>query len=182
MKSQIELPWLEAGYQIFSKEGPAGLKVDVLARAVGISRSSFYHLFGDLDVFQEKLLLYHSEMASKVAESVKLCNNIEPDFLLLIIKFQDYFFFNRQLRIHRENETFRKGFEGSISKIQKEASVIWLDMLGLEHKPEMARNIFKISADILFHRITRETMNYEWLVEFLKEIKFLVKGMEEESK
>jgi len=92
MKNQIELPWIEAGYQLFSKEGPAGLKVDILARAVGISRSSFYHLFGDLDIFQEKLLMYHSEMASNVAESVKLCKNIEPDFLLMMIKYQDYFF------------------------------------------------------------------------------------------
>ena len=182
MKNQIELPWIEAGYQLFSKEGPAGLKVDILARTVGISRSSFYHLFGDLDIFQEKLLMYHSEMASNVAESVKLCKNIEPDFLLMMIKYQDYFFFNRQLRIHRENVTFRKGFEDAISQIQKEASAIWSDMVGLEHKPEMARNIFRIAADILFHRITRETMNYEWLLGFLKEIKLLIKGMDKESK
>jgi len=59
---------------------------------------------------------------------------------------------------------------------------IWLDMVGLEHKPEMARNIFRIAADILFHRITRETMNYEWLLGFLKEIKLLIKGMDKESK
>ena len=182
MKNQIELPWIEAGYQLFSKEGPAGLKVDILARTVGISRSSFYHLFGDLDIFQEKLLMYHSEMASNDAESVKLCKNIEPDFLLMMIKYQDYFFFNRQLRIHRENETFRRGFEDAISQIQKEASAIWSDMVGLEHKPEMARNIFRIAADILFHRITRETMNYEWLLGFLKEIKLLIKGMDKESK
>ena len=47
MKSNTEQPWLEAGYEIFSKEGITGLKVEILSRKVGISKSSFYHLFVD---------------------------------------------------------------------------------------------------------------------------------------
>ena len=51
MDSKITIPWLEVGYAIFSNEGPKGLKIEVLAREVGKSKSSFYHCFADLDIF-----------------------------------------------------------------------------------------------------------------------------------
>jgi AcrR family transcriptional regulator len=43
-------PWINHGYRTFAYEGPTGLKVERLARQVGKSKSSFYHLFADLDI------------------------------------------------------------------------------------------------------------------------------------
>ena len=177
MKSNIEQPWIEAGYQLFSKEGPGALKIDQLARRVGVSRSSFYHLFADLDVFQEKLLLYHTGRAQHAAGKVKMCKSIEPDFLLLIIEEKDYVLFNRQLRIHRNNSAYKAGFENAITLVGRETMSIFIQMLNLQHKPEVARSVFQMTADILFHRMTEENINYEWLKNFIDEIKLLVKNM-----
>ncbi|MEM7514864.1 MAG: TetR/AcrR family transcriptional regulator, partial [Bacteroidota bacterium] len=58
MEKLIE-PWLKAGYDIFSQEGPGGLKVERLARIVGKSKSSFYHHFADLEIYTSFLLEYH---------------------------------------------------------------------------------------------------------------------------
>jgi len=41
----------------------------------------------------------------------------------------------------------------------------------------VAGNIFKMSADIFFHRMTEENMNYEWLKDFMQEIKLFVAQM-----
>jgi AcrR family transcriptional regulator len=170
MKSSIEQPWIEAGYKIFSNEGPTGLKVDQMARKVGISRSSFYNLFADLGIFQEKLLAYHAERAQQATEAVKKCKSIEPDLLLQIVEHKEYVLFNRQLRIHRDNPAFKAGFENAIGMVSKELIGIWSEMFGLQQKPDIARNLMMITADIMFHRITAENLNYEWLQLFTTEI------------
>ncbi len=59
MKKEINKAWINAGYQIFAYEGPNGLKVERLAKAVGKNKSSFYHLFGDLEIFIDHLLKHH---------------------------------------------------------------------------------------------------------------------------
>lgn len=61
MKTNTEQPWIEAGYEIFAEDGPNGLKVEHIAKKINISKSSFYHLFVDMELFQEKLLEYHLE-------------------------------------------------------------------------------------------------------------------------
>jgi AcrR family transcriptional regulator len=43
--------WIQAGYALFAEQGPSALKIEVLAKMVGISKSSFYHYFADLEVF-----------------------------------------------------------------------------------------------------------------------------------
>ena len=56
MTKDNKLPWILCGYNIFSKEGPKGLKIEVIARQVSKNKSSFYHHFADLEVFTEILL------------------------------------------------------------------------------------------------------------------------------
>ena len=111
MKSTIEQPWIETGYEIFSKEGPAGLKVEHIARLVGKSKSSFYHLFADTEIFQEKLLAYHQDRAVVIAAQARACKSMVPDMLNLLIKVKPDLLFNRQLRVHRTNPEFQQCFE-----------------------------------------------------------------------
>lgn len=51
--------WLHAGYQAYAYQGEAGLKVEVLAKTIGISKSSFYHHFADQEVLVEALFEHH---------------------------------------------------------------------------------------------------------------------------
>jgi len=48
--------WLEHGLKCLSKSGPASLKADVLAKALKVSRGSFYWHFKDLLDFHSALL------------------------------------------------------------------------------------------------------------------------------
>jgi len=51
-----EINWIENGYKAFAYEGPTSFKVERLAKATNKNKSSFYHFFGDMEVFTNKLL------------------------------------------------------------------------------------------------------------------------------
>ena len=85
--------WILCGYEIFSREGLNGLKVEVIARRVQISKSSFYHHFADLECFTEMLLNYHLLRAEIISEKEKLCKNVNPELINLLLEFkQDLLF------------------------------------------------------------------------------------------
>lgn len=48
--------WLDAGFDVLADEGVAGLRIDRLARRVGLSKGSFFHHFASAAVYRETLL------------------------------------------------------------------------------------------------------------------------------
>jgi AcrR family transcriptional regulator len=173
----INQPWIDAGYAMFSKNGPGGMKVDLLAKAVGKSRSSFYHHFADVEIFMEEVLKQHMLRAVIVAEKTKRCKGMDPDFLLLIIEEKDYILFNRQLRMNRHVAEYKTAFESSMALVFKHSMVLWCSMMGIENNADVARNSYGITADVLFHRLTEESFNLSWLKAFMEEIKAVFKKM-----
>ena len=180
MKNETEQPWLEAGYEIFSKDGPSGLKVEHIARKVGISKSSFYHLFVDIEIFQEKLLEYHIERAKKMSDQSESCKAIVPDILNLFLENKTTLFFNRQLSIHRNNKLFQTYSEKATGIVEHTYFDKWVDLLGLQTQQHIAKNILKIYTDNFFLRISEETLTYDWLLSLLDEIKILVNDIKKD--
>ncbi len=174
MKNETEQPWLETGYEIFSKDGPAGLKVEHIARKVGISKSSFYHLFVEIEIFQEKLLEYHLEQAKLISEQSKNCVAVVPDILNLFIENKKVLLFNRQLCINRNNKLFQSYSDKCILIVEHTYFDKWVVLLGLQTQQHIAKNILKIYTDNFFLRISEETLTYDWLLGLLDEIKVLV--------
>ena len=82
------------------------LKVEVLAREVGKSKSSFYHCFADLDIFVDELLCFHVVKSSEIFNRVKLCENLVPDIFEVLYEFKEDAFFNLQLSINRHIESY----------------------------------------------------------------------------
>jgi AcrR family transcriptional regulator len=169
------LPWIEAGYRIFSLEGPAFLKVEQLAREVGISKSSFYHHFADVDIFREKLMEFHLQSAYGMAIKAKLCKNLVPDILTLLADHRMDLFFNRQLRIHRNNLSFQLCFQRAHSIVQNEYLHLWAEMLKLQDQPHIAKNILDVVTDLFYQRLEIDTFNYDWIVLFLADIQIFMK-------
>lgn len=99
-RTDLKDPWLEKGYEIFSVEGPKGLKIERLAREVKKSKSSFYHFFADLEIFTNQLLDLHTQNAKVVLEKELKCEHLIPDLLHVIVAHNQDFLFNRQLRIN----------------------------------------------------------------------------------
>ena len=174
MKDDIKKPWIEAGYHFFAKDGPQGLKIELIAKAVFKSKSSFYHLFADLDAFIEQLLLHHQERAISIAAEAKACKNMVPEVLNLLISVKQDILFDRQLRIHRNVPAFKKCFEQANGMVEEAFLEVWRDALGLKENTYLARIILNLTVDNFYLRVTEDSLNYEWLIDFLKEIRFMV--------
>jgi len=57
MSDQLtKIDWLEQGLKTLGQDGAAGLKADLLARALGVSRGSFYWHFKDVEMYRLAVL------------------------------------------------------------------------------------------------------------------------------
>jgi len=177
MFTESELVWIETGYEIFSQQGPAQLRVEDMARRVGISKSSFYHHFADLKVFTERLMEWHLERGKVMSAKARQCKTFDPDFLHLLIEHRSDIFFNRMLRIHRDNMAFQLCYQNGHSMVEKEILPIWIAWLGLTDHPGVAQNVFTVTTDLFYQRLSAETYTYEWLTQFLTEVKLFLKDI-----
>jgi len=177
MINSSALPWIQAGYEIFALQGPGALKIEILARKVGISKSSFYHHFADLDIFTEMLLEYHLSITGELAIKAKDCKVMVPDCLMLLAEYKLDHLFNRQLRNYRENYSFQLCFERATDMVLDEFIGIWAEMHGLTNHPQIARSVLKVVTEIFYHRITPETLSYDWMVSFLDEMNDFIQGV-----
>jgi AcrR family transcriptional regulator len=175
-------PWILCGYNVFSKEGPKGLKIELLARQVGKNKSSFYHHFADLEVFTEILLNFHLERAEIIAAQERLCKTVIPDLLNLLIDVKQDLLFNRQLRIHRNIPAFKACFTQSSEKVGEAILDIWADSLGLTNNSNLAKIVLNLSLENFYLQITEETMTYDWLENYVKELKTMVREFDKNEK
>ena len=57
--------WLEQGLKVLAQRGFTALKADPLARAMGVSRGSFYWHFADIGAFHAAILKHWREVAAE---------------------------------------------------------------------------------------------------------------------
>lgn len=170
---EIEKSWIEKGYHSFAFEGPTGLKIERLAKEVGKNKSSFYHLFADLEVFTTALLEYHLEQSAMIAEKESACRDLD-ELIAILVDHKIDFLFNRQLRIHRENLEFEQCFQ-RVNEMSLPAIIpIWSRIIGLSDQSHLAGLVFQLSLENFFLQITDETLNPIWLRDYFTNIKNLV--------
>ncbi|WP_299462404.1 TetR/AcrR family transcriptional regulator [uncultured Microscilla sp.] len=172
-----QMPWVLAGYQLFAQAGPQGLKVEVIARKVQKSKSSFYHHFADLEVFTEFLLHYHLHQAALIAERENQCKNIAPDLVEVLVDAKQDLLFNRQLRVHRQVEAFRLCFEKSTQYVNEAFLQVWALELGIAPKVPLAQNMLDLLMENFYLQITAENLTHEWLSDYFIKIKATVKDL-----
>lgn len=177
MSNNIKTPWLVAAYRLFAQEGPQGLKVEVIARAVQKSKSSFYHHFADLEAFTELLLEYHLENAKLIAEKEKACKKVDPDLLLVMVEHKEDLLFNRQIRINRHLPLFQS-YLAKTNQISSQAILgIWAEALGLSDHSFLAQMVLNLSLENFFLQITPNNLNYDWLSSYMKDLQTMVKAI-----
>jgi len=175
MLKDTRTPWILAGYELFAKEGPKGLKIEVMSRMVNKNKSSFYHHFADLEVFTEFMLKYHLEKAKIIAERGSNCKNVIPQLINLFLEFKEDLFFNRQLRINRNDIEFKDCFEKTSKLVGDAMAGIWGEAIGLADNSSLAKIILSLSMDNFFLQITEETFSREWFSTFMDDINELVR-------
>ncbi|MFK7907077.1 MAG: TetR/AcrR family transcriptional regulator [Chitinophagales bacterium] len=177
MTSKIKEPWIALGYDLFAKEGPKGLKVEVIARKVGKSKSSFYHHFADLEVFTELLLAHHLQRTKIMAQREALCENVDPELIQVLLDFKQDLFFSRQLRVNREVKTFKECFEKANQEVGSVFLEVWAKDIGLQGKNGLASTVLDFTTENFYLQLTEENLNYRWLSNYFKEIKQMVGGI-----
>lgn len=163
-------PWIEAGYDVFAQHGPGALRVEQLARQVGISKSSFYHHFDGVPALIDRLLEYHLERGADLGRRTGECRSFDPEFLLLLLEVRADLFFNRQLRSHRENLAYQLCYQRAHTFVEQAVLGIWAEALGIPGRTELARNLFTVVVDLFYQRFKMDELTYEWLQEFLREV------------
>jgi AcrR family transcriptional regulator len=167
-------PWMDHGYRTFAYEGPTGLKVERLARQVGKSKSSFYHLFADLSLFNSDLLDYHLERAALMAERESQ-SETEDELIGVIMDHKIDLLFNRQLRFHRENPDFAKCFT-AVNQLSVPALLpLWKQIIDLREQSYLAELVLLLTLDNFFLQITDQTLHEEWLKGYMRNIRQMVR-------
>ena len=59
MARKTKRDWWIAGIQILTETGPSGLTIDNLCQQLEVTKGSFYHHFGGIEDFKERLLAYY---------------------------------------------------------------------------------------------------------------------------
>jgi len=113
--------WIEKGYEHFALYGPNDLSINKISKEIDSPRASFYHHFGDIEMFIDKLLDLHMEIAIKyIGGAAEKCQNLFPDVYLLLEQFPIPLKFNRQLFLNRSipkyNFLFVKTYNISANK------------------------------------------------------------------
>lgn len=170
-------PWIEAAYGIFAREGPAGLRIEYIARSIGKSKSSFYHHFADLAIFTDLLLEHHLERAADIAHRMQQCRSVDPDMLDLLVSVQEDILFQRQLRIQRAVPAYRSCIVRAHGPIEDALLGLWSQALGLEGRTHLARTMLSLVVDNFYLRITADTLDQAWLRAYLEEIRGMVAGL-----
>jgi len=173
-----EQKWIEAGYEVFAKNGPKGLKIERLAKQLRTSRSSFYHHFSDLDIFTSALFDYHLQRSKLMCEAALKCKSMNPDFINSILAFKEDVLFNRQLRINRHLPKYSSYIERSHTPIEQAFLNIWAQELDLQNNTGSAQMLLKLVVENFYMRISEENLNFQWLEDYLHEIVEMTKGIE----
>ena len=161
--------WIHEAYLLVAKDGFEKLTVEQLARIVGKNKSSFYHYFGDLTLFENVLLDYHLDASKHFAEEIKNCERLNPDVLNLMIDMKMDLFFHKQLRINRDKPTYKACFEKSYKIFQVAIFDKWITFFGLSNQHFFGEALLNLASENFLLRITPNNFTFDWLVAYVSE-------------
>jgi AcrR family transcriptional regulator len=77
--------WLDQGLKVLASRGFTALKAEPLAKAMGVSRGSFYWHFADIAAFHAAILArWHEVAAEQIIANVEAASNDENPLALLL--------------------------------------------------------------------------------------------------
>lgn len=178
MKQDKKRIWLQAGYEIFALKGPGGLQVEPIAKIVGKNKSSFYHYFANMEIFLDELLAHHITQVKLMCEKENKAKHFNPDIIHIFIEHKMDVLFNKQLRLHQENEAFRKVLQVSDKDLAEVYTFLLKTDFQLNLKQKEVDSFFQLALHNFFLQINADNLNFEWLASYFDEIKRLAKNFE----
>lgn len=169
--------WIKTGYEFFALQGQLGLKVEPLAKAVGKSKSSFYHHFVDIELFMDSLLEHHLDQSYIIAVKEQKATKIDPELINILVAHKTDLLFNRQLRIHQNNKLFADTLSKSNKIVGDSFINVWVKDLNLQLTPKQIEAIFALALENFFLQINADTINYTWLSDYFGNLKKIASNM-----
>lgn len=163
--------WINAGYETFALHGHGNLKVESLARQVGISKSSFYHHFVDMDCFVDDLLQHHLKQSAIIAKKERAAINIDPELLTVLLEHKTDILFNRQLRIHLNEKSFESVLLQSNRIVGDAFKTVWIKDLNLPLTKNQIDSVFDLALDNFFLQVNADNLHYNWLSQYFANLK-----------
>lgn len=99
-RSSSQQQWIRSGYERLAWLGPDRLHVEALARAVGSSKSSFYHHFVDQELFLAALLEYHRQQVALLSAAEAACTCVDPEIFTVLVAHRTTLLVQRQLLLN----------------------------------------------------------------------------------
>jgi len=164
--------WIKTGYGEFARFGPGAFTVDHLSIAVGKSRSSFYHLFGDMETYKDYVWAHHWDESKQIAMELDKATSFYPDFAQLLGDHKDWTFAHITMFHSRGLDgKYKQYFEKVTAMIEPKIGHLWTKAVGLDDLPSNKTNqLFRVIREAMFTRMDYDS--YE-PGEFLKNIKEL---------
>lgn len=163
--------WIKTGYEIFAISGQHSLKIEPLAKKVGISKSSFYHHFADTDVFINFLLQHHLQQSRIIAEKEYNAKKISPDLIDILVTHKIDLLFNRQLRINQNVQLFADTLLQSNQIVGNAFVMIWVKDLNLKLNEKQLEGFFELALENFYLQINVENLNHQWITDYFNNLK-----------
>ncbi|MCE1190281.1 MAG: TetR/AcrR family transcriptional regulator [Ignavibacteria bacterium] len=166
--------WITSGYEFAAYNGISELKIEKLARIVGISKSSFYHHFADLEIFVSELLEYHFSRAKIMAEEENNARSINPELRDILIDHKTDLLFHRQLRFYQDNNEYHKVVQRVNEIVGTAFVMLWIKEMQLTLPRKCIEGIFELALDNFYLQITPENLNEKWLEIYFENLKRII--------
>lgn len=164
--------WMDAGYTIFSLEGPSSIQIERLARYLNKNKSGFYYFFKDREFFLECLMKEHVGRLNSITSQIREVRHFDPEYFELLIKYKEEFFFQIQLMKNRETELFNTVLNIFNTRISAAVIPVWSDYL--DTSVEVADKLWGMTRDTLYCRATGANFSFVWLRELASEARQIV--------
>jgi AcrR family transcriptional regulator len=178
MKQERKIIWIKVGYEIFALKGLNGLQVEPLAKLAGKNKSSFYHLFSDIEIFLDELLIYHISQVKLMCEKESKAHNFNPDIINIFVEHKIDILFNKQLRINNQNPEFIKVVKITDEGLAEVYTFLLRTDLKLNLKQKGIDSFFQLALNNFFLQINVDNLNFQWLAYYFDEVKRLAKSFE----
>ena len=176
--------WVEKGYEQFATYGPNNLSINKLSKEIGSSRASFYHHFGDIEIFIEELLNIHWQKHQQFCSiGARVCNQYFPDLYLLLEQYPIPLQFSKQLFLNRNNPAFNYLFMKTYNASARAFILkLFSEQFGLHQNDEDTYNLWLTVGESWYSRLDTNNLSAEKMQKLAEEImnsvlKFISSGL-----
>ena len=163
--------WIEKGYEHFALYGPDKLSINKISKEIGYSRASFYHHFGDIDVFIDELLNFHWEICNQFnLTGKKECKNFYPDLYVLLAQNPIPFKFSKQLFINRNKPIYNYLFVKTYNESSKTFILkLFSEQFNLKNNEE-TNNLWTTVGESWYSRLDTNDLSAEKMQQIAKDV------------